>query len=73
MLPDVRHIHILQRSPFSLAARRFPRRLLTGAISWVAAVGMSGSAALPFVSGLLAARFGVVAIQPLCVRVAVHG
>jgi fucose permease len=50
-------------------ARTMPRRLLTGAVGWVSAIAVSGSAVLPLLTGMLSAKFGIVALQPLCVFV----
>lgn len=47
--------------------RVLPRRLLTGSVGLVAGIGMVGSAALPFMSGLLAQKYGISALQPLYV------
>lgn len=42
-----------------------PRWLLTGAIGWIAGIGIAGSAVLPLITGVLAARFGISSLQPL--------
>lgn len=42
-----------------------PRWLLTGALGWIVGIGQSGSAALPFIAGLLAANYGIGSLQPL--------
>ena len=42
-----------------------PRWLFTGCVGWIACVGQTGSAILPFVTGLLASRFGIASLQPL--------
>ncbi|CAE6464179.1 unnamed protein product [Rhizoctonia solani] len=42
-------------------------RLLTGAISWIASSGMSGSAVFPFITGVIAQKHGVQVLQPLIV------
>lgn len=42
-----------------------PRWLLTGCVGLVAGIGMAGSAALPFVTGLLASKYGIGSLQPL--------
>jgi MFS family permease len=49
-------------------ARVLPRWLLAGALGWVAGVGTAGSAALPFLAGVLADKLGIRALQPLCVQ-----
>lgn len=43
----------------------FPKWLLTGCVGWVGGIGMAGSAVLPFITGLLASKFGIGALQPL--------
>lgn len=48
-------------------ARILPRWLLTGSISWIAAFGTTGAAALPFIAGALAQEKGIWTLQPLCV------
>jgi fucose permease len=45
--------------------RILPRWLLTGSVSLVTGIGMVGSAALPFVTGLLASKYGIGSLQPL--------
>jgi MFS family permease len=47
--------------------RILPRWLLTGAMGWVSGVGTTGSAALPFLTGIMAAKFGIRSLQPLYV------
>lgn len=42
-----------------------PKWLLTGSVGWIAGVGQAGSAVLPFVTGLLASKFGIGSLQPL--------
>jgi hypothetical protein len=44
-----------------------PKWLYSGAIGWISAFGQAGSAALPFLTGLLASKFGITALQPLYV------
>ncbi|ETW81878.1 hypothetical protein HETIRDRAFT_417929 [Heterobasidion irregulare TC 32-1] len=46
-------------------ARILPRWLLTGSISWIAAFGTTGAAALPFIAGALAQEKGIWTLQPL--------
>ena len=46
-------------------AKILPRCLLTGSIGYIAGVGQAGSAVLPFLTGLLASRFGITSLQPL--------
>ena len=42
-----------------------PRWLLTGCMGYIASIGQAGSAMLPFLSGLLASKFGIASLQPL--------
>ncbi|GLB44019.1 putative major facilitator superfamily protein [Lyophyllum shimeji] len=51
----------------SHASKVLPRWLLTVCIGWISGIGMVGSAALPFLTGLLSSRFGIVSLQPLMV------
>ncbi|TBU62655.1 MFS general substrate transporter [Dichomitus squalens] len=44
-----------------------PRWLLTGCLGYIASVGQAGSAVLPFLTGLLASKFGIVSLQPFIV------
>ena len=45
-----------------------PKWLFTGCVGWIAGVGQSGAAILPFITGLLASKFGITSLQPLYVR-----
>ncbi|RDX49324.1 MFS general substrate transporter [Lentinus brumalis] len=47
--------------------RVFPPYLLSGCIGWIAAIGQSGSAFLPFVTGALASKVGIKVLQPVVV------
>ncbi|KIP01300.1 hypothetical protein PHLGIDRAFT_367247 [Phlebiopsis gigantea 11061_1 CR5-6] len=49
------------------AARVLPHWLLTGSIGWIAGFGQAGSAFLPFLTGVVASRAGIWALQPLIV------
>ncbi|KAL4261491.1 Major Facilitator Superfamily Transporter [Pleurotus pulmonarius] len=49
------------------ASHIFPRWLLTACVGWITGIGMAGSAALPFITGLLASRYGIGSLQPLMV------
>lgn len=42
-----------------------PHWLTVGAVGWIGAVGQMGSAIVPFVTGALSSKFGVVSLQPL--------
>ncbi|GBE88612.1 MFS general substrate transporter [Sparassis crispa] len=44
-----------------------PKWLLTGCMGYIAGFGQAGSAVLPFVTGLLASKFGIGSLQPLIV------
>ncbi|OCH87228.1 MFS general substrate transporter [Obba rivulosa] len=44
-----------------------PRRLLTGCVGYIGGLGQAGSAVLPFITGLLASKFGIESLQPLIV------
>jgi fucose permease len=49
------------------AGKILPRWLLTVAIGWIAGLGQAGTAALPFMTGAFAGRFGISSLQPLLV------
>ncbi|GJE94799.1 MFS general substrate transporter [Phanerochaete sordida] len=49
------------------SARILPHWLLTGAIGWIAGFGQAGSAFIPFITGVIASREGIWALQPLMV------
>ncbi|KAJ8453989.1 hypothetical protein ONZ45_g19482 [Pleurotus djamor] len=51
----------------SHASHIFPRWLLTACVGWITGIGMAGSAALPFFTGLLASRYGIGSLQPLMI------
>ncbi|KAI1788663.1 MFS general substrate transporter [Ganoderma leucocontextum] len=44
-----------------------PRWLLTGCLGYIASIGQAGSAVLPFITGLLASKFGIASLQPFIV------
>ncbi|CAA7270200.1 unnamed protein product [Cyclocybe aegerita] len=48
-------------------SRILPRRILTGAIGWIAGFGQAGSALLPFITGAIASSRGLKSLQPLLV------
>ncbi|KAK0213943.1 hypothetical protein IW262DRAFT_1279103, partial [Armillaria fumosa] len=48
-------------------AKILPAWLLTESVGWIVVTGMSGSAALPFITGLLASRYGIRSLQALVV------
>ncbi|EKM58041.1 uncharacterized protein PHACADRAFT_89844 [Phanerochaete carnosa HHB-10118-sp] len=49
------------------AARILPHWLLTGSIGWIAGFGQAGSAFLPFMTGVIASKEGIWALQPLMI------
>ncbi|KAI5996336.1 MFS general substrate transporter [Pisolithus albus] len=49
------------------AGRVLPRWLLTGSMGWIAGCGQAGSALLPFMTGAIASKAGIVILQPLLV------
>ncbi|KAK7034020.1 hypothetical protein VNI00_012451 [Paramarasmius palmivorus] len=49
------------------ARRILPRRLLTGAVGWICGFGKSGAAVVPFMTGVLAGKFGIGSLQPLLI------
>ncbi|PSS32040.1 hypothetical protein PHLCEN_2v2185 [Hermanssonia centrifuga] len=49
------------------SARILPHWLLTGCIGWIAGFGQAGSALIPFLTGAIASREGIKALQPLMV------
>ncbi|KIJ15883.1 hypothetical protein PAXINDRAFT_76660 [Paxillus involutus ATCC 200175] len=49
------------------AGRVLPAWLLTGSIGWIAGFGQAGSALLPFMTGTIASKSGIGALQPLLV------
>jgi len=53
------------------SGRILPRWLLTGCIGWIAGLGQTGSAALPFLTGAIASKTGIKSLQPLLVSMMV--
>jgi hypothetical protein len=51
------------------AGRVIPRWILTGSIGWIAGFGQAGSAVFPFITGAIASKTGIKALQPLYVVV----
>jgi fucose permease len=47
------------------SGRILPRWLLTCCIGWIAGLGQTGSAALPFMTGAIASKAGIKSLQPL--------
>ncbi|KAJ3804739.1 MFS general substrate transporter [Lentinula aff. lateritia] len=48
-------------------ARVLPPYLFTGGMGWITGVGTAGSAALPFITGVLASKYGIKSLQPFLV------
>lgn len=46
-------------------AQILPTYLFTACMGWISGIGMTGSAALPFVTGILAAKYDIESLQPL--------
>jgi len=42
-----------------------PSWLLTGSVGWIAGFGQAGSAALPFITGVIASNAGIKVLQPV--------
>ncbi|CAL1699272.1 unnamed protein product [Somion occarium] len=51
----------------SYCTQVLPKWLLTGCVGWIGGFGQAGSAVLPFMTGLLASKFGIGSLQPLIV------
>ncbi|KAJ7081684.1 major facilitator superfamily domain-containing protein [Mycena crocata] len=49
------------------AGKAVPRWLLSGSIGWIAGFGQAGSAILPFITGAIASKTGIGALQPLLI------
>ncbi|KAI0087348.1 MFS general substrate transporter [Irpex rosettiformis] len=49
------------------SGRILPHWLLTGSIGWIGGVGAAGSAFVPFITGALASKEGIAALQPLMI------
>ncbi|KAI0322850.1 MFS general substrate transporter [Amylostereum chailletii] len=49
------------------ATKIFPKWILGGALGIISGFGQTGSAFLPFITGVLAAKFGIGSLQPLVV------
>ncbi|KIY70510.1 MFS general substrate transporter [Cylindrobasidium torrendii FP15055 ss-10] len=47
--------------------RILPPWLLTGSVGWITGIGVSGSAMMPFFTGLIASRYGIKSLQPLVI------
>ncbi|KAL1695421.1 major facilitator superfamily domain-containing protein [Schizophyllum commune] len=48
----------------SQTRKALPPWLLAGGLGWIGGIGQSGSAALPFITGVLSSRFGIGSLQP---------
>jgi fucose permease len=42
-----------------------PKWLVTGSIGWIAGFGQAGSAVIPFITGVVASKYSISALQPL--------
>ncbi|KAJ7778300.1 MFS general substrate transporter [Mycena metata] len=51
----------------NVAGRVLPRWILTGSIGWIAGTGQAGSALFPFITGAIASKTGIKALQPLLI------
>jgi len=49
------------------AGRILPQWLLTGSIGWIAGFGQAGSAAIPFITGVISSKHGISSLEPLYV------
>ncbi|KAI0767879.1 MFS general substrate transporter [Irpex lacteus] len=49
------------------SGRILPQRLLTGSIGWIGGVGAAGSAIVPFITGAIASKAGIAALQPIMI------
>ena len=49
----------------SQTRKALPPWLLAGGLGWIGGIGQSGSAVLPFITGVLSSRFGIGSLQPL--------
>ncbi len=47
------------------AARILPPDLISGGVGWIASWGAAGAAVFPFVTGAIASKTGIGALQPL--------
>lgn len=47
------------------ASSILPHWLFTGCVGYIASIGQTGSAVLPFLTGMLASKFGIASLQPL--------
>ena len=51
----------------SVAARILPRQVFLGGVGWIAGFGQAGSAAVPFITGAIAQKYGIKNLHPTCV------
>lgn len=47
------------------ASRILPDWLITSSISWITCIGWTGAAGVPFMTGAIASKVGIKALQPL--------
>lgn len=48
----------------SVAARILPRQVFLGGVGWIAGFGQAGSAAVPFITGAIAQKYGIKNLHP---------
>ncbi|KAI5890642.1 MFS general substrate transporter [Schizophyllum commune H4-8] len=48
----------------SQTRKTLPPWLLAGGLGWIGGIGQSGSAVLPFITGVLSSKFGISSLQP---------
>ncbi|KAF8664609.1 hypothetical protein AX16_000708 [Volvariella volvacea WC 439] len=49
------------------AGRVLPQWLLTGSVGWIAGFGHAGSAIIPFMTGAVSQKWGILSLQPLII------
>lgn len=60
-----RHAGPMYPIAMNQAGRVIPRWVLTPSIGWIAGFGTTGGALLPFITGAIASKAGISALQPL--------
>lgn len=70
-LPQVAMIGLIMGPMYPLVmthtSKVLPKWLVTGSIGWMAAFGQAGSAVIPFITGVVASKYSISALQPVCV------
>ncbi|KIM86804.1 hypothetical protein PILCRDRAFT_64900 [Piloderma croceum F 1598] len=51
----------------SHTSKVLPKWLVTGSIGWIAGFGQAGSAVIPFITGVVASKYSINALQPLLI------